>query len=224
MRKSLFFSNKFHLIFDIIGCALVTRSIYYIINGKFFAHQEREGLELLLTFTNWGMFMTALFFYSSFLLNFLNSSFLEKLRKKVLHIAVSCEFVIFVFYWIFLGHKDIPVIVNLEDKNQAIFELINSIVKHILYPLLTWFVVLTEDIKFQDETHIWVNVMYVSYSLVNYFGVLKLGRPIYPMVNYQCWRTGIYIGIAYLLVRGGYWVSFKCSQSVCTRVSMLKDK
>lgn len=219
-QRSFLFSNTTNFVYDIIGLSLIARSTYCMFAGL----TDKKWQELVMTFTHWGMFMLGFYFLFSVLFTLTRIPALNKLRLAMLQLASSSQLAIFIFYWVFLARINIPMMLALEPKSKAKFEFSSTVMKHLIYPLMAWFPVMTENTKFELKSLKKVHLLFVFYLLTNFMGVQYLGRPIYPMVDYKGFGTVVFLVICYTLLRVGFWLSYKISSSIKQKFDFIQKQ
>jgi hypothetical protein len=203
--------------------AIIFRTIVFGLSSVDTYYMYKLQPKFIMFATNWGQMLTNLYY----LLALLQAIFrmgkenaFTRVLSTVFHIALSFEFLIFIFYWPKLSYEDFLRCLEFADEWRRKYEFACSIWRHLVNPLVLWMPLLTNYTKFQTRT-IWPLIMLsVAYMYNNYYFTQKNGEPVYPGMDWASLESLIQMILAIGLTLGGFYTALGVSRAMRKRFAL----
>ena len=147
---------------------------------------------------------------------------LTRLKRLTFHLSLSLQFLLVIFYWVFILFDDFRRIRKIKSPQVQAFEWYSSLMTHMVYGLWIWFTLLTERTNLSPKTFRYLVLYGVSYSIFNFVVTKFRGVPVYPVIDWQGFGSVIYLLLAFGLSFFGFWLSLKVSQNMNRLLHMSK--
>ena len=196
-----------------VGRALFVAVLF----AQFIALQEVVGSYQFVYLSDWGLYLSIIYFLLAALHPFYKSqpgSALFESMRIILHMTASAEFLIATFYWLILAVGDFKRIQGYPTVERRTFEYITCVMLHAICPATIWYSLFNMRtlLKFSDIYSL--SGMAAFYMYVNYTVSTESGRPVYPGMDWKSPASHIQVVGALVLLIVGFFLSLKVSKGV----------
>lgn len=140
--------------------------------------------------------------------------FITKLKGIIMHLTLSMQFLVMIFYWIFVAEADwIRIQRMYPTRGRRIAEFAIGFWQHALYCAFVWFNLITERSTLSKSNFKYVLAYAAFYSALNYYATLLFGKPLYPVIDWKTPMTLVFLSIAFSLSFIGFYLALKLSQA-----------
>ena len=222
-------NQKYPILFNIFKndpyfSAIIFRTIVFgfsLINCLYMNKYEEN---FVMYCTNWGQIITTIYYFLSLMQAVFRQgeeSAFTRALSLIYHLCLSFQFLIFVFYWPLLSWEDMMRILSLPEEWRRKYEFFaQSLWRHLVNPLLIWLPLLTNYTKFYNSNVVFLLVFAASYMYTNFWFTQKLGKPVYPTMNWKNTESHINVILGIGLAFGGFFLASSISKAMRKRFNL----